>query len=134
MTTPERILPRVMRLWAPVILWMLVIFLLASVPGNKIPRVRLPNADKIVHFSEYFILGVFLIRALLNSFRGIPLVSLIVLSVASACFHGAVDEWHQHFVFGRTTDIFDLATDVSGAFVGFLFYINKKKGCPKCQH
>ncbi len=134
MTTPERILPRVMRLWAPVVLWMLVIFLLSSIPGNNIPRVGLLNADKIVHFSEYFILGVLLIRAMSNSFHGIPLISLVILSVVVACSYGAADEWHQHFVSGRVTDIFDLVADISGAFVSFLFYINKKKGPNTCHH
>ncbi|MFA6078649.1 MAG: VanZ family protein [Candidatus Omnitrophota bacterium] len=131
---PERVRSRLVRLWTPVALWLAVIFLLSSIPGSNIPDVGLPNADKVVHFSEFFILGVLLIRAVVNSFTGMHLAGLLILSIILISSFGAVDEWHQLFVSGRATDIFDLAADISGALAGSLFYILIKRGACKCHH
>jgi VanZ family protein len=38
-----------------------------------------------------------------------------VLAALVAAAYGATDEWHQHFVPGRTMEMADLAADTSGA-------------------
>lgn len=114
--------------WLPVFLWMAFIFNLSSIPGQEIPKVNIPNIDKIAHFLEYLILGLLLIRAFLTSGLNIGLAKLAVLAIIIAILYGASDEWHQRFVQNRLCDIFDFMWDSIGACAGILlYYLNKRE-------
>ncbi len=115
-----------MRLWAPVILWMIIIFTLSSIPGKEIPSVKIPHLDKIVHSIEYFILGFLLIRAFSNSATGVNRTLLVAFSIFIAAGFAITDELHQSFIPGRVTDIIDFMSDSMGSAVGILIYKKKQ--------
>lgn len=68
---------------------------------------------KLGHFSEYFVLGVLIARALRDE-RG-WLLRHAVLAVALAASYAVTDELHQRFVPGRTAAAGDVAIDTLGA-------------------
>jgi hypothetical protein len=77
-------------------------------------------SDKTMHFAAYAVLT--LLTWLASSFdvkadwRKIrPLLILVII-----LFYGIIDELSQHFIAGRSTDIVDLISDLSGAAFGLL--------------
>lgn len=113
--------------WAPVILWMGIIFIFSSLPGEQLPDIQFPNIDKIVHFVDYLILGVLLFRAFLNTQTDRKFAKIVVLSIAIAVLYGLIDEMHQYFVPGRTPDIMDFTFDIAGSFAGVFIYSMRRK-------
>ena len=116
------------RLWTPVFAWALVILCLSSIPGKNIPRVNIPQIDKLVHFSEYLILGLLTARALLGTVANISLAKTVILSIIIISLYAAFDEWHQNFIPDRTCDIFDFSADFIGLSTGAILY-----GIKKCR-
>lgn len=106
---------------------MVVIFSLSAVESEEIPQIDIPAIDKLAHFVEYFILGVLLVRAFSNSFAKPNFIYVIIASILIAALYGASDEFHQRFVLGRTSDIFDLLSDIIGACVGAALSLYKEK-------
>lgn len=77
-----------------------------------------PQADKVVH------LGLYAVLALLGRVRfgrGSP--ANIVLCLA----FGGLDEWHQHFVPGRCMDLLDWLADATGALLGALPPLRRRR-------
>ena len=99
--------------WLPVVLWAGVIFTLSSIPSLS---TGLGTWDlvlrKIAHATEYALLGLLLVRALL---REVPALVLGVLYAAS-------DEVHQAFVRGRHASPVDVAIDSVGLLAGVLVW------------
>ena len=108
--------------WIPAIAWMAVIFSLSSIPGQDLPRVDFPNADKIAHAVEYLILGFLLIRAISHSFQNISLAKIIISAIIIASSYAIFDEWHQQYIQGRECDFFDFLADFVGASIGIVLY------------
>jgi VanZ family protein len=75
----------------------------------------------MVHFAMYTTLAFLLARAMRNPPRTTPLrVILAALLLVAAI--GALDEWHQRYVQGRTTDFADWMTDSTGGLIGALVW------------
>lgn len=91
------------------------IFYVSSIPGSGLPS-GLGWRTTAAHFIEYTCLGIAIALSLRNgkrSFWTVVLVSMLLCSI-----YGASDEFHQWFVPGRNTDVFDWLTDTAGGFVG----------------
>ena len=73
------------------------------------------NSDKLVHFAAYGLLATLICRQW-PGWRGAGWALLL----ASA--YGASDEWHQSFVPGRSSDVFDWVADTAGAALGVTLY------------
>jgi VanZ family protein len=103
-----------LRSWGPALLWAGIIFALSSQP--TLP-VSLGNGrDKIAHFTAYAVLGLLIARALP------PRGRLVWLAILLGSLYGASDEFHQHFVPGRSVDVFDWVADSLGAAAGTFIY------------
>ena len=74
----------------------------------------LPNADKMAHMAEYFILSVLIYTALSRA-HALKAATSVLMAVILAAFYGASDEVHQSFVPGRSMDILDWTVDAIGA-------------------
>ncbi|MEZ5290496.1 MAG: VanZ family protein [Vicinamibacterales bacterium] len=102
----------VLALWAPVGLYMALIFWASSLPSPPSPA---QVGDKVQHFAAYAGLGLVTIRATAGGrIRGLTLAA-VGLAWAIAAVYGVTDEWHQAYVPGRTSDIADVAADWLGA-------------------
>jgi VanZ family protein len=113
--------------WAPVAIWMALIFYFSSKTPDKLPQFDIPGIDKLFHFVEYFLLGFLLVRAFANSASVPNHVYILAASVIIASLYGASDEFHQRFVPGRLYDAFDLISDIIGSLTGASLSIYKEK-------
>ena len=120
--------PILIKYWLPVLAWMIVISSLSSVPADNIPDLGVVGADKFVHFTEFLVFGILLLRALSSNLK-ISLFWIAVLSIIVFCFYAAIDELHQLWIPGRCVDIFDFLADVSGALLGAFLYFRRSLSC-----
>ena len=91
------------------------------------PKIDIPNIDKLFHFVEYFILGALLIRAFANSSDKASFKLILLLSILIASIYGAIDEFHRRFVLGRSPEIFDVVSDIIGSLSGAALSIYKER-------
>lgn len=77
-----------------------------------------PSEHSRVHVAEFGILGLFLAGALL--FERLRSARAAALAVAMSVVYGGLDELHQLFTPGRSTEFGDVLRDASGAAIGVL--------------
>ncbi len=107
-------------LWAPPLVYMLVIFYLSSEP-NPLPDLTEHVWDKALHTIEYGGLGILFFRAFAG--EGLSLVFAALCALAATSLYGGSDEWHQLFTPGRSSDVHDWLADTVGALLGITAYI-----------
>ena len=107
MTPPRWLLP---------LLYAVAIWVVSSGPIPEQVIEHVPIWDKAAHVIEYAVLAVLLCWAL----RGRALWWLIAVSLTA--LYGAVDEFHQSFVPGRSSDVLDALADLVGAVLGTTLY------------
>ena len=108
--------------WAAILWWM------SSQPRLPTPLPRFQYADKIAHFSYFFLGGIFLACAIASRVSSPNRRQLWCVLLCSAAI-GAVDEFHQSFVPNRVgNDPADWIADVCGgtAAATVVFYGLKK--------
>jgi VanZ family protein len=90
-----------------------------DLPTNSINKI-----DKIYHFGYFFGGSGILCAALFTISRGKILPHLLLTAVVfTLTATGALDEWHQSTVPGRSgNDAMDLMADFLGSLVGFYFF------------
>ena len=79
-----------------------------------VPR-QLGPFDKLVHFSIYGVFGYLTASALANRWSVARVAAVVIVGMS---LFGAVDEWHQHFIPGRSTEIADWLADSIGGALG----------------
>lgn len=101
--------------WTPPIIWVVIILIGTSWPSVSVgPDVQ--HLDKVVHFTAYATLSALMLRATLTP-RDWGTAAIIIAMVSAL---GAVDEWHQSFIPGRSMSFADWIADSTGAIVGAL--------------
>ena len=116
--------PRPLRVglaWLPVILYTLLIWWLSSQALQFDLMEEVPLRDKGVHFVEYGAMGFFMAHAIATTWPGRGLAGIVV-SVLMTVALGLLDELHQAFVPGRSSDVLDLVADGAGAVAAVLFH------------
>lgn len=102
-----------------VLVWAVVLFFLSE--RNHVPiGPEIPHMDKVLH-ATYFMLGSACL-VLWGRFReGRFTGAWVVIPLIFAALVGALDEWHQSFVPGRSgNDVGDWLADVTGGVLGLL--------------
>jgi VanZ family protein len=108
---------RFFRYEGPVIVYATLIFILSSLPRFETPVQLFPGLDKIAHFVEYGFLGLLICRWLKARFAGKGGRTLLAALLIGAAY-GVSDEWHQSFVPGRDSSLWDAIFDAAGAAAG----------------
>jgi uncharacterized protein YfiM (DUF2279 family) len=111
--SPPAAAPSAAARWTPPILWVALILVGTSWPKLKLGPDELA-LDKLAHFTAYAVLAALALRATLTP-RRVATAAAVLAGIA--CI-GAVDEWHQTFIPGRSMSAADWIADVSGALVG----------------
>jgi VanZ family protein len=96
--------------------WAGVIFYLSHLPGADIPPMFY-GEDKLIHAFVFGILGIFTLGAMKTRADGYRAFQPW-LAVTLVTAYGVLDEFHQHFVPGRTPDIHDVMADAVGGMLG----------------
>lgn len=113
------------------IIYLLIIFISSSIPGDNFPKVDFEFSDKIVHFIIYSILFILFFYSLKNQTKYTKLQkSALEYSFLFTALYGVTDELHQYFVPHRSCELFDWLADLAGAlvvYIPFKIYNSKMK-------
>ena len=105
--------PGRLSLWLPVVAVAALIFTLSSF--SQLPSPPSGVSDKHEHFTIYFILGLTLVRALAGGRLSGVTFRAVLLAAVLTSLYGISDEFHQSFVPGRDSSVFDWYADTTGA-------------------
>jgi VanZ family protein len=98
--------------------WASLILIATSIPiPGALATASPAGADKLVHATMYAVLAWLTARG-----AATPSVRAAIVVFASVGAFGAVDEWHQRFIPGRTPTPADLVADIVGAGFGVLAF------------
>ena len=86
-------------------------------------KADIPFIDKVIHLIEFAILGFLLSFGCFLSLK-YRLKVKAYMTFLSGTLLGALDELHQYFVPGRSTEILDWIADVLGVLLGLLIFIS----------
>ena len=94
-------------------LYIAIIFLLSSTPPSVVSSIQIYGLDKIIHFVEYFILGI-IFRSSINKLlsKYYFLVTLVPI----------IDEFIIQDYSGRNVDIFDFIANILGLIFGIFIF------------
>ncbi|MDH5753431.1 MAG: VanZ family protein [Deltaproteobacteria bacterium] len=92
----------------------LAVFVMSSVPVSRPPRI--PGLDKIVHITEYFLVGLSYLNLATSGFRRLPWKTGVTYLLLVVCL-GSIDEFYQSFVPRRTSDWRDIIADTIGGLL-----------------
>ncbi|MDB4975828.1 MAG: hypothetical protein JWN48_4169 [Myxococcaceae bacterium] len=112
---------RILLAWLPVLAYTLLIWWLSSQQLDFAFMERVPMQDKGVHFLEYGTLSFFTLHALSVTWP-VRRFSTVVAATIITMGLGLLDELHQSFVPGRSSDVLDLLADVIGAAIAAMVY------------
>ena len=106
-------------------LWAGVIYYLSSQPGIDVPAL-FPGQDKLFHLVAFGLLGFLAMGAVKSGQKGYT-VSQVWFVAALVALYGLLDETHQYFVPGRTTEVYDVIADAVGGLLGasLMYYLIK---------
>jgi VanZ family protein len=109
---------RVALAWAPVLLYMALIWGLSSIRIDAARVDLFPLKDKGVHFVEYGALGFLAAHAVRSTWPSRAPWRIYGTAVLVAFGWGLLDEFHQSFVPGRFGEVADAVADGLGAMTG----------------
>lgn len=103
----------------PLIIHWITIVILTSLPSDSLPSSGLD--DKIEHIIAFFVLSFFIYFNFNYQERHLILRKYSFLfTILFASLYGAVDEFHQLFIPGRSCDFLDWVADFIGVIIGSL--------------
>jgi len=106
-----------LRYWAPVLFFMGYIFFMSGRSGSDIPRI-FARQDIAYHFFIYALLGWSFARALFFERPRAAMLKIVCVCAVFGLLYGVSDEYHQSFISGRSSEIFDIAIDTAGSLFG----------------
>jgi len=98
--------------------WVALTFTLTSIPSPEFAPL-FPGADKIAHFGFYGVMGFLFV--LWRREIGTGAAAAVVWATLFAGLLGAIDEFHQQWIPGRSMDLLDWAADFAGGAAGSFF-------------
>lgn len=103
---------------------LLGIFVLSSIPSDKLPQMEFSFEDKLIHIGLFSALFLCFVWSLKHQKRfSILAKNYLVSSLILTVLYGMLDEFHQSFVPNRTRDVYDWLADSAGALLTFLILI-----------
>jgi len=99
------------------ILYCAALFWLSSTANPIHPELAFPGEDKLIHAGLYAGLAFVVSMGLRRRGRSVTPAVQFWAPILFAAFYGLSDEWHQAFVPGRTSDVWDVTADAAGAIV-----------------
>lgn len=100
---------------SPAVLYAISLYWASSLSWLPIPCLGFDLQDKLIHALAYALLSLLIYLALTKPTAWVrnPVTWTIVIALC----YGASDEWHQHFVDGRSAEWADLVADAVGIVV-----------------
>ena len=95
--------------------WVALTFTLTSIPSPEFSSL-FPWSDKVAHFGFYGVMGFLFV--LWRREVGTGAAEAVLWAAIFAALIGAVDEFHQQWIPGRSMELLDWAADFAGGSVG----------------
>ena len=95
--------------------WVALTFTLTSIPNPEFGP-SFPGADKVAHFGFYGVMGFLFV--LWRREIGTGAAAAVVWAAIFAALLGAVDEFHQQWIPGRSMELLDWVADFAGGTAG----------------
>jgi VanZ family protein len=95
--------------------WVAVTLTLTSIPDPEFGP-SFPGADMIAHFGFYAVMGFLFV--LWRRETGAGAAAAVICASIFAALLGAVDEFHQQWIPGRSMELLDWAADFAGGTAG----------------
>lgn len=115
--------------WFLVLTWMAIIFAFScQANSGEVTRQYFGSFNillrKTGHVSEFAVLFLLLRRALGHTISGA--LALTITAIFLTILYATSDEYHQSFVPGRTSSLFDVAVDSAGIALALLFLLVRR--------
>lgn len=105
------------------ILWMALIWILSSIPSDKLPSLKIISIDKLAHIGIYLAWGLIINMGLIKrKARSHEVMIIYCLMLLNA----ALDEYHQRYIPGRSVSVYDLIANALGISLAFGYYLIRK--------
>lgn len=120
--------PSFLKAFGPAVFWAALLFAESSIPAQAFPESPILAQDKLIHMGIYGVFGFLLYRGLrLRGPASATVAGWVTLIVCS--LYGASDEFHQHFVPGRSMDVYDWLADTIGVAlaIGIARYLEMRR-------
>jgi VanZ family protein len=105
------------------LLWLSAMWVVSSIPGQKLPSVKIISIDKVYHIMEYLVLAFLVNRSCKNRGLTRKTVSLIYILLL---VNAIADEMHQYLIPNRSVSVWDLLANMIGLGIGISLYREKK--------
>ncbi|WP_310555735.1 VanZ family protein [Flavobacterium sp.] len=117
--TTKYLLAHSKNFWLPVFWTFLILFLCFKSPSGE-SKFYFPNADKVAHFTFYFVFVLLWFRSILF-YVGNKFFNKILLLVISICFGLAIELAQNYFTTSRKGDVWDVLANTIGSLMGLFF-------------
>jgi glycopeptide antibiotics resistance protein len=120
-----------LKYFLPSFIWALIILLITLIPASKIPAIsllKLKFADKIIHFSMFFIFATLLSLGFYFQ-KNLKVRIVLFYSFSVSLILASLTEILQHYMIsGRKGDFLDMAANMAGIIAGLWMagYLNRK--------
>ena len=114
------------------IVCVILVLIAILMPGDDVPSVGVPNMDKAVHFTMFFVTSSCLFLESSSCYRSASYGKILIARIAGLIVFAYATEIMQLFVPGRSYDLTDLLADsigvvlAVGAYFGLVKWRNKK--------
>lgn len=112
---------KLLRFYTPAILWIILILVLCTLPGNDIPSNSFLDRihfDKFVHFGLFGGIVLFLSLGIYWQRKSISNSTLWLLVLIAAGYGLAIEFIQKYWAINRSFDMYDLVADTLGAIAG----------------
>ena len=114
--------------WPLFLAYTVFLYVTFTLPAEKIPPALDKVSDKLLHFLCFLILALLAFWAFIRSKTRLFRAHAGTKSAAFSLFYGALLEWAQRSVPGRSASFFDWLADAVGvAAAGLIFFFQKSK-------
>lgn len=113
---------RILYAHLPWFLLALLISIQSSMSNIYLPDIGIDFTDKMLHFGVFGIWGMLLTRGLLMTKSDFVHRYLMWIVFVAGMIFAFSDEWHQYYVPGRTSDVYDWIADISGILIFSALY------------
>lgn len=113
----------------PFVAYAVLIYIVSSVHNLPSPQLAIVPLDKFAHFLEYAVFAALTFRSFSRFVSSDAYQKAAFAAVVFLVGFAVLDEYHQRFVPGRSSDSLDIVADTLGAtLVLVLLWLRRRRG------
>lgn len=120
---------KILKYWKPILVSLFILYgsVTSSNNLNTISFLNFPYSDKLLHFSLYLVLSIFLYASLLKNTNYTKKINIIISFIMVVSYGILMEVFQLSFTSTRSAEILDVIANSFGCFVGILIYKYIKK-------